>query len=99
MRSSNDEIFYQRLRTLRERRGLSVRAVAETIGVPMSTYREWENGRAVQGTRSYAPLAQVLQVSIHELLTGEAPQEQAKHIAYLNAAIQELENLRRVLLS
>jgi DNA-binding XRE family transcriptional regulator len=41
--------FYQRLKQLREERRLNVKEAAKLIGVPMTTYRDWEYGRAVTG--------------------------------------------------
>ncbi len=58
-----------RLKVLRERRGLSVAEVARRVGVPVSTYREWEYGRAIRG-EPYLALAQVFEVSVYELLAG-----------------------------
>lgn len=63
--------FHIRLRKLRERAGLSVSEVAKKLDVPISTYREWEYGRKIKGERPYVPLAQLLGVSLAELLTGQ----------------------------
>lgn len=64
------EPFHARLRRLRTDRGLSMRALAEKVHVPETTYREWEKGRAIQG-QPYSALAQALNVSLQELMTGE----------------------------
>ncbi len=61
-----------RLRAFRRRKGLTLREVALAIGVPASTYREWEYGRLIQG-EPYSKLAETLGVSLPELLTGTPP--------------------------
>lgn len=61
--------FGIRLQNLRNKLGLSPTQVAKAVGVSISTYREWENGRSIRG-EPYFELAKVLQVSLLELLTG-----------------------------
>ena len=62
----------KRLRQLRMKKGMTLKEVARKIGVPESTYRDWEYGRSIQG-EPYVLLAQVFDVSVYELLTGEQP--------------------------
>jgi transcriptional regulator with XRE-family HTH domain len=57
----------KRLKRLRQKRSLPSQAVASAVGVSVSTYREWENGRAISG-EPYAALAKVLNSSVHEIL-------------------------------
>lgn len=59
--------FGQRLRGLREQCGLSAGQVADAIGIAVSTYREWENGRAITG-HPYFKIAMALGVSVYQLL-------------------------------
>lgn len=59
-----------RLKTLREKKGLTVKEVSDKIGVPITTYREWENGRKIVG-EPYAQLSKVFEISVFELITGE----------------------------
>lgn len=59
-----------RLRELRDQRRLSVKDVAQSLGVAESTYRDWEYGRQIKG-EPYAKLAQFYNVSLKWLLTGE----------------------------
>jgi transcriptional regulator with XRE-family HTH domain len=68
------EKLYVRLKRLRIQRKLSMKELAEAIQVPLSTYREWEYGRAIQG-EPYLALAEVLQVTVKELLSGESKEE------------------------
>lgn len=64
------EAFHQRLRRLREAKGLSSKEVARRIGKPETTYREWEYGRAIQGEKPYVALSKVYGISVYELLGG-----------------------------
>lgn len=64
------ESLSDRLRRLRTEKGYSVKEVAEAIGVPVTTYREWEHGRKIVG-EPYLALSKVFEVSLYELLTGE----------------------------
>jgi len=67
-----NEEFYQRLRRIRQTGGLTVKALSQKIEVPVSTYREWEYGRAIQGM-PYPRIAEALEVSLYELMTGQQP--------------------------
>jgi len=63
----------QRLRRFRTTQGIAVKEAAALIGVPLTTYREWENGRAIQG-EPYVKIAEVFGVGLLELMTGKPPQ-------------------------
>lgn len=52
-----------------------MKEVALKIRVPVSTYRDWEYGSAIQGT-PYVKLSEVFDVSLYELLTGAKPKLQ-----------------------
>lgn len=52
-----------------------MKQVAQKIEVPVSTYRDWEYGRAIQGA-PYVKIANVFGISLFELLTGEKPKFQ-----------------------
>lgn len=60
----------KRLRILRNSKNLSIKEVATRIGVPVTTYREWENDRKIVG-EPYVDLAKVFEISVYELITGE----------------------------
>ena len=64
------ESIAERLKRLRVKRGLSIKETATLAGVSVSSYREWEYGRAIRG-EPYAQLADVFKVPIAELITGE----------------------------
>lgn len=59
--------------------------VAEIVGVSESTYRDWENGRKIQG-EPYKLLAQALDLSILELLEVETIEHQ-----FIKEALVEIE--------
>lgn len=87
------ETFGARLKRLRIQKRFSLKEMAETIGVPITTYREWEYGRAIKG-EPYAKLAKVLEVSIAELLTGKQASKTAafKQLALIQKHIADLRN-------
>jgi transcriptional regulator with XRE-family HTH domain len=64
--------FSKRLKQMRENRKLKASQVAEALGIAPSTYREWEYGRAILGHGPYVRLADILGVSLNELLRGES---------------------------
>lgn len=86
------ELFYQRLKRLRVEKGFKVKDIAEKIQVSVSTYREWEYGRSIKG-EPYAKLAEVLGVTIEELLTGKTstPQEVMQSLEDCKKCMLELE--------
>ncbi len=67
-----NETFSARLKRLRKHKGFSQKDVAKKIGVPVTTYREWEYGRLIQG-EPYVEIAKALDVTLGELLTGHSP--------------------------
>ncbi len=69
MNSSISKHLGARLRFLRAKRNLPVQYVADFVGVAPSTYREWEEGRAIRG-EPYDKLREVFGVSWAELMTG-----------------------------
>ncbi len=85
------ESFGARLKQLRKEKRLSMKAVADAIDVPLTTYREWEYGRAIQG-EPYLKLAQIFGVSVFRLLGGSTAHEQ--NVSTLLDQIEE--NLREL---
>src|SRR5438045_1686826 len=57
---SDDLSFRARLKRLRQRRGLSQRALAEQVDVSEETVRSWEAGRRRPGPDTVVKLATVL---------------------------------------
>ena len=60
--------FGSRLKKFRQERRLTLNEVAKHVGVPMTTYRDWEKGRAVTG-EPYLKLAKVFGVSLNVLMS------------------------------
>lgn len=66
------ETIAERIKRIRTDKGLSLRDVALQSGIPVSTYRDWENGRSIKA-EAYEKMARVLNISLNELLTGKRP--------------------------
>lgn len=89
------ESLSDRLKRLRTEKGLSVKELAEKIGVPVTTYREWEHGRKIVG-EPYIELSRVFEISLYELITGEktSSQDYAKCFEIIEGELKKLkENL------
>jgi transcriptional regulator with XRE-family HTH domain len=84
---------------LRLQRGLTQRDVAEALGIPLSTYKEWEYGRRIQGEAAYHKLAEILEVNLRTLLTGEPLPGTEEVIKKVNSAITQLKDIKTALLS
>lgn len=80
----------KRISKLREKKQKTVSEVAKAIGVPASTYREWEYGRSIRA-EFYIPLSHVLGVSVYELLTGDRPSR--------NDILSKLNEAERIILT
>ncbi|MCB0365059.1 MAG: helix-turn-helix transcriptional regulator [Bdellovibrionaceae bacterium] len=87
--------FHERLRSLRKAKGLTMREMARRVGVPETTYREWEVGRAIQG-EPYVRMSEALGVSLSELLTGHRP-DQAKLLVEIETMEEGLRQLKNKL--
>lgn len=64
------EKFAERLKALRVQKGLSASEMARLIGVPQSTYSDWENGKGLR-LPPLQRISQVLAISVTELVTGQ----------------------------
>jgi transcriptional regulator with XRE-family HTH domain len=93
------ESFAKRIVQLRLKRGLTQREVAKAVNVPLSTYKEWEYGRRIQGEHIYVVLAETLEVSLRGLLTGRLDSEKNETLEKMNLALKQMENARKSLLS
>lgn len=63
--------FPDRLRALRERRGMTQWDVAKQLGINQSTYAVWELGKKLPTLERLADLCKVLNVRVEHLLTPE----------------------------
>lgn len=55
------------LKSRRQELKLKAKDVAKRIGVAESTYREWENGRNIQG-EPYLKIAEILEIPLTKLM-------------------------------
>mgnify|MGYP005945819873 CR=1 FL=1 len=72
MESKSTYIAAEAIRALRERRGITQRALADAVGVTDKAVSKWETGRGLPDVTLVEPLAGALGVSVAELLAGEA---------------------------
>jgi transcriptional regulator with XRE-family HTH domain len=68
------ETLAKRLKRLRTEKDMSAQQVADLAMIPVTTYREWENGRQILG-EPYEKLAAALDVSLFVLMTGREPKQ------------------------
>ncbi len=66
------ELLHQRLKRLRKEANLTAKEMALQVGVPQSTYVDWEHGRGMK-VPPLQKISQVLAISVTELLTGQKP--------------------------
>ena len=64
------------IRSARERKKLTQAALAQTLHISDKTVSKWETGRGLPDIAILPELAQALQVSVPELLTGVCAQNQ-----------------------
>ncbi|WP_144743331.1 helix-turn-helix domain-containing protein [Enorma burkinafasonensis] len=62
------------IKSLRERRGLTQRALADAVGVTDKAVSKWESGRGLPDISLVEPLSSALGISVAELLTGDVRQ-------------------------
>lgn len=72
MKNKNDtvcykELFSQRLKELREEKELSQKEVAARLGVAVSTYANWEQGRRAPSIDDIFNLLSVFEIDANEL--------------------------------
>ncbi|EBX8168041.1 XRE family transcriptional regulator [Salmonella enterica subsp. enterica serovar Glostrup] len=79
--------FSERLKALREARGLTQTRLAEMIDVQPRAYNRWERGHISPQLETLLKLADVLQVSLDELV-GRV--EASKDVKIRNAELHEL---------
>lgn len=67
------EIFSERLQTLRKEKNYSQKTVARKLGVPVSTYANWEQGRREPSIYDIYNLMWVFEIDANELFPLEIP--------------------------
>lgn len=91
------ETIHQRLKKYREIHKLTIQEVSNKTGIPASTYKEWENGRKIQG-EPYEALSNLYRVSIQELITGKKGTTENLQ-QRLDAAIESIREVQKDLLA
>jgi transcriptional regulator with XRE-family HTH domain len=89
------EQFGERLRALRERRGMTQQELADALQMHRPQMSKYESGSVFPEGQTLVALGKVLEVSMDELILGteaEAPDEVRD--TRLRASIRELEKLR-----
>jgi transcriptional regulator with XRE-family HTH domain len=76
----------KRLRRFRTQGGqkMTLNEVAKRVGVPVTTYRDWEYGREIKG-EPYLRLSEAFGVSLTELLGGDLTQENRRLMGKLKS--------------
>jgi transcriptional regulator with XRE-family HTH domain len=71
----------ERIRHMRQERGMTQEQLAEAVGVSRSAVAQWETGRAGQLTGNLARISETLGIGLEHLTHGREPQnpEQASH--------------------
>lgn len=83
--------FSKRLISFREKKGLKPSQAAESIGVPLSTYRDWENGVNILGADSFLKISRAFEIPISTLMSGKNVNNNlVDDIIYIEKKIQEL---------
>ncbi|MFJ7934891.1 helix-turn-helix domain-containing protein [Sporosarcina sp. NPDC096371] len=72
MNEWNKEDFGERLKTLREQRGLSMMAFGTAIGTSASRIKDWEKGKNAPSAAWIAKISERFNVSTDELILGNA---------------------------
>lgn len=67
MDNSYKEMFKNRLKELREEKGLSQKAVAQNLEIPVSTYANWEQGRREPSIEDIYKILEVLDIEANDL--------------------------------
>lgn len=66
------ENFGERIRKLRQERGLTTHEMAEKLGISRNTLTSWERGtKEIYGIKLLEEMAEILEVPLKVLLSGE----------------------------
>ena len=92
----NDYKFGNFIYEQRTAKGLSQAELGKMLGVSNKAVSKWENGSAKPQTSKLYHLAQILEVSVEELLAGERKDSQAsQEIPYSSLLLQRFQRTRR----
>lgn len=88
--------FNENLKIARERRKMSQKDLAESIGVAKSTYSLYESGNREPNVQTIKKIADILNVSADELLgINEEPTTMAAHFDGDEFTEEELDEIRQ----
>ena len=88
--------FNENLKVAREKRGLSQKEVAESIGVAKSTYSLYESGNREPNVQTIKKISDLLSVSADDLLgIDEDEQTVAAHFDGNEYTQEELDEIRK----
>ncbi len=80
------------LKNLRLARGWSIKTAAEQIGVPVSTYRDWEYGNSIRG-EPYQKIAEAFGISLEELFGNVTRSEKTELLKAVQEAKAKLDRI------
>lgn len=90
------EKFGERIRELRKNRGLTIYELAMRLGISRNTLTSWERGEKEPcGITLLEDMANVLQVSLRNLLEGENEIRIENDLKSLNERVTRLERIMR----
>lgn len=90
------EKFGERIRELRKSRGLTIYELAMRLGISRNTLTSWERGEKEPcGITLLEDMADVLQVSLRNLLAGENEIRIENDLKSLNERVTRLERIMR----
>lgn len=90
------ENFNENLKTARERKNMTQKEVADSIGVAKSTYSLYESGQREPNVQTIKKISDVLNVSADELLgLSSEPQTIAAHFDGNEFTEDELDEIRQ----
>ena len=94
--SEKMEKFGERIRELRKSRGLTIYELAMRLGISRNTLTSWERGEKEPcGITLLEDMADVLQVSLRNLLAGENEIRIENDLKSLNERVTRLERIMR----
>ena len=94
--SEGMEKFGERIRELRKSRGLTIYELAMRLGISRNTLTSWERGEKEPcGITLLEDMADVLQVSLRNLLAGENEIRIENDLKSLNERVTRLERIMR----
>lgn len=88
--------FAEKLRDLISEKAISMTQLGKELGVKQQTVSQWADGKTTPALNHLKPLASYFEVTIDELVTGVAPENEAMHLdtGLSNLTIEKLKQLK-----